>query len=272
MQNEQFPLSPAELVRRMIDIAHGAADLVKNASFSVEVKDGFSNIVTTSDLLAQRFLCEKLGKLIPSAGFLCEEENLCDTREYTFVIDPIDGTTNYARGISDSAICVALLHGSEVMIGVVVRICDKDTFSAVKGEGAWRNGQPIHVADRPFASGLLCTAMSLYDKSRARACSDIIYDAYLQCNDIRRLGSCALELCYLAAGLCDLYFEIRVFPWDFAASSLILSEAGGVLTGADGKAPPLDRETTLIGAATRDNHQRLCEIVARHLNTSSCEE
>ena len=119
------------------------------------------------------------------------------------------------------------------------------------------NGSKLSVSDRVFENGLLCTAMSLYNKQYAKVCSDIIYEAYMQCNDVRRFGACALELCYMAAGTCDLYFEYRVLPWDYSAAYLILQEAGGVLVGRGGETLGCDVPTMLIGANTQKNLEKL---------------
>ncbi len=107
--------------------------------------------------------------------------------------------------------------------------------------------------------------MSLYRKEYAEICRDIIFDVYNKCNDFRRFGSCALELCYLAAGKCDLYFEIRVFPWDYAASYLILKEAGGVLKGLNGENLSYDKPTVLVGANNLENYEKLNDIIKKYL-------
>ena len=114
--------------------------------------------------------------------------------------------------------------------------------------------------------------MSLYKKEHAKVCSDIIYEAYMECNDVRRFGSCALELCYIAAGRCDLYFEIRVFPWDFAAGLLILNEAGGIAGGLNGEPPSLTSPTVLIGANNLENFEKLAGIVNKHLHFTPYED
>ena len=254
------------MVEKVIEIVKEAAILVKDAQFDVNAKSGNVNIVTTSDLLVQRYLHEKLGMLFPEAGFYCEEEDLQETeQEYLWVIDPIDGTMNYARGIPESAISVALLHNNEPILGVVWNIFTGDVYSAVAGEGARKNGTPISVSQRAFKDALFCTAMSTYRKEMAGVCNDIIMDAYMQCNDVRRFGAAALELCYLAEGRCELYFEIRIFPWDYAAAGFILKEAGGVMSGFYGKHIPYDRPSTIIGANTQENHAKLCEIVWKYL-------
>ena len=221
----------------------------------------------------QRYLKEKLSLLLPGSRFYCEEGDLKETDgEFVWVIDPIDGTMNYTRGIDECAVSVALLQNGKAVLGVVSTIFRGDTFTAVLGGGATLNGKPISVSKNPFEKGILCTAMSLYNKSLAADCDKIIYEAYMQCNDVRRFGSCAVELCYLAAGKCDLFFEMRVFPWDYAAGYLILKEAGGVLYGFDCAELTFDRPIPLIGANSLENYQRLNEIVLKHIQKIPYEE
>ena len=266
-------LDLAALEVKLIAAVRAAAELARGANFEIATKDAPANIVTTMDVAVQELLCSELKKLLPCAGFLCEEANLQDTKkELCWVIDPIDGTTNYARGIADSAVSVALVRGEDCLVGVVYDIFGGRVFSACKGGGARLDGKPIRVSERRFENALFCTAMSLYRKDLAAACRDIIYDVYMEANDIRRFGSCALELCYLAAGHCELYFEMRVYPWDYAAAYLILSEAGGVLTGFDGTSPSFYKTTPLIGANNRENYTRLAGIVKKHLKEIPYEE
>lgn len=261
------------LEEKVIEEVKKAGELIKNADFKVSSKGDCANIVTDSDLKVQRYLYEKLKELVQDSGFYGEEDEFKDIeREYVWIIDPIDGTTNYSRGIPECAISVALVKNGRVVLGVVYDIFKNEVFSAVAGDGAYHNGNRINVSQRSFENGLFCTAMSLYKKEYALVCNDIIYEAYMQCNDVRRFGSCALELCYLAAGRCELYFEIRVFPWDYAAAYLILTEAGGVLRGFGGKAPDLTKPTALIGANNLENYEKLNKIVLKHLEKLPYEE
>ena len=151
------------------------------------------------------------------------------------------------------------------MLGVVYNPSDGDLFRAVKGKGAYLGNRRIHTSNRVFADGILCTAMSLYRKEFAPVCNRIIMDAYGQCNDFRRFGACAIELCYLALGRIDLFFEIRVQPWDCAAGSLILTEAGGAITGLHGAPLRWDGPMLLVGANNTENLSRLNGIVSKHL-------
>lgn len=247
---------------------------MRNDCFTVKQKDSFANVVTSHDVEIQAFLCKELACLLPGCGFLCEENDLIQTqgKEYVFVIDPIDGTANYAHGVKESAISVALLQNGKPLVGVVYNPFHDEMFYAEAGKGSYLNGKPIHASQRVFADGLFCTAMSLYQKAYAPLCAEIIMGAYLRCSDIRRFGSCALELCYLAAGRCDLYFEIRVFPWDYAAAFLILSEAGGILKGFRGESLAFDKPTPLIGANTAENYEELQNIVCKKMKEVPYEE
>jgi myo-inositol-1(or 4)-monophosphatase len=251
---------------RLIEITDEVACAIRNAPYETIEKGDVKNIVTTNDIKSQHMLVERLSDLIPGSKFFCEEEGLQATEgEYIWVIDPIDGTTNYSRGIKDSAISVALLYQGEVVLGVVRSIFTSECFSAVKGDGAYLDGRPIKVSDRDFASGILCTAMSLYKKEHAKVRSDIIFETYMQSNDVRRFGSCAMELCYLAEGICDLFFEFRVFPWDYAGALVILKEAGGFISGHGGEELRFDKASMVIAANSRGNFEELEEIVRRNI-------
>ena len=124
---------------RVTGIARDAAALIRDTAFSVEQKGTASDIVTSSDIASQKYLMECLSPLIEGAGFFCEE-NVCDiSHEYIWIIDPIDGTTNYARGIASCAISVALSHGGEIILGVVCEIASGDAYAATLGGGATFN-------------------------------------------------------------------------------------------------------------------------------------
>lgn len=246
------------LVRQAAEITHNA--------FQITEKDSPVNIVTSADIAVQAFLQEKLCALLPDSALFGEEGCAGNTNaEYRWIVDPIDGTANFSRGIGEYAISVGLKHRGDILIGVVYNPVQDKLYSAQRGSGAYCNGVPIHVSDTTFEKGLLCTALSLYRKEYAKKCMDVIMDAYSQCNDVRRFGSCALELCYLAEGKCDLYFEFRVFPWDYAGAHLILKEAGGSIGGLTGEPLTFDRATPVIAANTPDNFSTLLSIAQKHI-------
>lgn len=132
------------MIELIIAIVKEASSLVKDAKFDINAKSGNVNIVTSSDLLVQRYLHEKLSELFPESGFYCEEEDLQEIgKEFVWVIDPIDGTMNYARAIPESAISVALLQNNVPILGVVQNIFTGDVYTAVAGQGAKKNGMQI---------------------------------------------------------------------------------------------------------------------------------
>lgn len=244
------------------------AALLMQGAFTTTEKNTAVDIVTSADIAIQNFLQARLCALLPGSDFFGEEAPAGTSfGRYLWVVDPIDGTANFSRGIGEYCISVALLENNTPVIGIVYKPQGDILYSAVAGEGAARNGMPIHVSDTPFSGGIFCTAMSLYRKEYAADCIKVIAEAYGQCNDVRRFGSCALELCYLAEGICDLYFEFRVFPWDFAAAALILQEAGGVIRGQNEQPLPYDRTTPVIAANTADNFAKLNSIIQKHIPT-----
>lgn len=254
-------------IQQIIEIVREAGTLMdRTGGFEVHDKGARENIVTSSDVAVQHFLTRKLSALLPGSGFLCEEEDFADTaHEAVWIIDPIDGTANYARGNENCCISVALARGGELAMGVVYSPWRGELYSAEKGRGAFCNGKPIHVSDRPFEKGLLFTAMSLYKKDLAKACSDVIYDLYMECNDVRRTGSAAVELCLMAAGFAELYFEMRLMPWDFAAAGLILEEAGGSVCGFDGGRPSPYKPSMFIAANSPESCMKIHQTVRKHL-------
>lgn len=258
---------------QIIDVVRNAAGFMVPAGFKVEEKDGLANIVTSSDLAVQNFLVEKLSALIPGCGFICEEEGLQQyDREYTWVIDPIDGTANYARGIDSCCISVALKKDDDVVMGVVYSPWRGEMYSAEKGCGAFLNGEPIHTSDRSLANSIMCCALAVYTKQFSQACSDVVMELYPQINDVRRFGSAAMELCFTAAGKSELYFEIRLQPWDYSAGILILEEAGGKASNLDGVHPRFTGPDLVCGANNAANHAFLLEVIRKHIPVRPYEE
>lgn len=256
-----------EFLDKTTAIIREAADSMAVDTFEITQKEGFANIVTSSDVAVQEFLCSRLSSILPGCGFLCEEEDMNDVaHEYTWIIDPIDGTANYSRGIDQCAICVGLRKDDEIVMGIVFVPRTNEMFTALKGQGAWLNDRSIHVSNRSFENAVLCTALPVYHKEYADVCSRIINKAFKQCNDIRRFGACAPELCYLAMGRCEVYFEYLLSPWDFAAASLILTEAGGCLANLDGLYPDCISPSGLVAANSSANLNKMLGIIQAEIS------
>ena len=236
---------------------------IMTGAFTVMQKGNASNLVTTADTAVQARLKALLKAILPSAGFLgeeSEEKEALGTRYW--VVDPIDGTSNFVRGMRLSAISVALVEDGEEVLGVVYNPFTEDMFSAVKGQGAYWNGTRLHVSDRDFQHALFFTAFSVYEKRFAPQCMEVMRRIYPQCDDFRRIGTASLELCYLAAGRAELYFEIRLFPWDWSAAAVVVREAGGVVGTVPDERLRHDSPVILLAANSEENFRILQETVA----------
>lgn len=253
-------------ILKVVRLVREAGKLMMDRNMEVRQKGNGSNYVTSRDIAVEQYLTKELKTLLPGSLVIGEEsEDNPSEGELLWVIDPIDGTSNFIRDIGVSAISVGLVQSGEPCLGVVYQPYRDELYYAKKGEGAYRNGEPIHVSDRDFAHSHLCSAMSLYDKRYAPPCFRIIERVYQESDDLRRLGSAAAELVYLACGRVELYFEIRLCPWDVAGAIPIIQEAGGYVEMLYQDSFPLDRPFPVIAANTAENLRRLREIVTEEL-------
>lgn len=219
------------LLEAVCTVARGAGELIAaEQSPQVTVKPGHANYVTDMDIASQRYCIERLAPLLPGAGFYAEEqeENRLPAG-YCWIIDPIDGTTNYMVGYRHSCVSIGLVQDGEGVLGAVYNPFMGELFCAAHGLGARCNGRPIQVAERPLEQGLVIFGTSPYYRERADETFDVIRRIFLRCGDLRRSGSAALDLCYLAAGRCDGFYEAVLSPWDYAAAAVIVREAGGCI-------------------------------------------
>ena len=220
-----------------------AAELIMHAhGILAEMKSGKRDVVTEYDRRVQELLMSRLREALPEAHFFCEELNERDRLDagQLFIIDPIDGTMNFVRGFHHSCISVAYAERGVVRVGAVYNPYADEMFTAVRGQGAWLNGRPIHVSDAGLSENLVCCGSSPYAPEladRTFAIARAMYDASL---DVRREASAALDLCSVAAGRAGLYFELQLSLWDYAAGALIVEEAGGQCCTIDGGCFPTD--------------------------------
>ncbi len=227
--------------------------ILSDAGFTVENKGTKENYVTSTDRRIEAFLREGLASLLPEAGFLGEEEDgFIGNRNIFWVVDPIDGTANYARGIPASTVSIGLVKDGKPVLGVIRNPYTRETYCAAEGEGAFLNGVPIKVSKRTKEHAMAATAWSCYNKSLAHVCFQISEKLYAVCEDIRRIGSAAYALCLLAKGAEDVMFEIRLSPWDYMAGIVILKEAGGFCSSLDGPVK-LTEQCTFLAANTEEN-------------------
>ncbi|MBE5865229.1 MAG: inositol monophosphatase [Lachnospiraceae bacterium] len=253
-------------ILKVTELVREAGKLLLDRPKEVMQKGNNSNFVTSCDIAVEQLLSAKLRDLLPGSLIIGEEsEDNPSNGELLWVIDPIDGTSNFIRDMGLSVISVGLVKDGEPYLGVVYQPYRDEMFYAKTGEGAYLNGERIHVSDRDFAHSHLCSAMSLYDKRYAPPCFRIIDRVYQESDDLRRLGTAAMELAYMACGRVELYFEIRIFPWDAAGAIPIIREAGGIVEILYKDKFPLDEPFAILGANTPENFARLKEIVTEEL-------
>lgn len=254
-------------------LAQEAAEIVKQAGALVRglehpkvyTKEGHANFVTEADLASQKFLIEKLGTLFPQARFFAEEQEENHLHPgYNWIIDPIDGTTNFLRGYRPCAISVGLVQDGVGVLGLVYDVWGDELFSAQEGQGAFCNGQPIHAAETPLDSALIVFGTALYNRKWARATFAAAEEVFLHCGDLRRSGSAAIDLCSVAAGRSDGFFELYLSPWDFCGASVILREAGALTCTTGGAALSYDRGMPVV-AGSPGVFARLKGMVEKHL-------
>lgn len=253
------------MLEQIIDIVRRAGDIVLSAHDIQNVtreKHGPADLVTQYDEAVQVFLRQELLKLLPEAEFFGEEgERPALTHPWVFVVDPIDGTTNFTRRMNCSSVSVALVHNGQTEYGVVYNPFVGELFAAQRGCGATLNGAPIRASSRDAAHAIVACGSTIYDRSYTDRHFAILRHLYDRCLDYRRFASAALDCCMVACGRAEIFFECRLSPWDYAAGSLIAQEAGGVAVRLDGSfLDPLRPGSVFItNAACREMRQGLPE-------------
>ena len=226
------------MLNKIIETVKEAGTIVlsaHNQENAVTAKEGKKNFVTKYDIAVQDFLFTELGKAFPEAEFVGEEgANNFESTALRFIIDPIDGTTNFMQDFRCSCISVALCKENDVIAGVIYNPYTNEIFSAEKGKGAYLNGEKISVSDRPLSDGLALFGTSPYHPENTDATFALLRKVFDFCRDIRRSGSAAYDICTIACGRCEVFFEKELQPWDIAAGTLILREAGGVAMNYEG--------------------------------------
>ena len=241
-----------------------AAELMMHAhGILAEMKSGHRDVVTEYDRRVQALLMERLALAVPGVKFFCEENERQDDffAEQLFIIDPIDGTMNFVRGLNHSSISVAYASRGELLAGAVYNPYVDEMFTAVKGGGAYLNGRPIHVYDGPLSESLVCFGSAPYSPELTGRTFRLVEKAHRASLDIRRQGSAALDLCSAAAGRAGAYFELLVSPWDYAAGMLIVQEAGGVCRTVDGAPLVPGPGKTSILAGGKQAAEELCKAL-----------
>lgn len=240
--------------------------IISKSTEDIKFKEkGMYNYVTEIDICVQEFLYKKLKNLIKDSNIIGEEssDNYYNLDKPTFIIDPVDGTTNLMYGYRHSAISVALVINKELTLGFVYNPYTKEMFGAEKGIGAFLNGELIKTSQNNYLKdSLISFGTSPYDKEKGVTTLKIVEEIYKRSKDIRRSGSAALDICYVASGRCDGFFELSLEPWDFSAGALILIEAGGTISDFKGNEINIIKRGEIL-ASNSSIHKEFLSIIEK---------
>ena len=245
-----------------------AADFIRSqvgkvASSDIEAKER-NSLVSYVDKNAEKLLVDKLKPILPDPGFITEEDTVDNTRnEFTWVIDPLDGTTNFLQQIPIFSVSVGLAHRGEFVLGCIIDIMQDDHYYAWEGGGAWLNGQKIGVSSiSTMTDAIVATGFPYHDPDKLNKLSEMFQDVLLATRGIRRLGSAALDLAYVASGKFDAFYETTLNAWDIAAGVILVREAGGTVTDFIQSGDFVSRKELI--ASNGKLHAGIAEVIGRH--------
>ncbi len=250
---------------RAVALAREAGELQRAKLWQpikIELK-GAIDLVTEVDKAAEALLVGGLQQSFPEHDFLAEENDYgCRGASHKWIIDPLDGTTNFAHGFPWFAVSIGLEIEGEICLGVIYHPMMNELFTAVKGEGAALNGTRLQVSKRaPLQSSLLATGFPYDCATDMENNFAHFFNFQLNCRGIRRAGAAALDLAYVAAGRIDGFWECKLKPWDVAAGVLLVKEAGGRVSGIDGA--PYSVYNHRIVASNGLIHEEMLAILKR---------
>ena len=229
------------ICKQVVDLSKKTGYYIKQQIQIIEGKQvetkGIHDFVTYVDKKSEKLLVEGLSKILPEAGFIAEENTSQKKGEkYNWVIDPLDGTTNFIHGLSPFAISIALMSNKEVILGVIYEISLDECFYAWEGSKSYLNGNEINVTDtNSINDSLIATGFPYYDYKRIKPFLISLEYFMKNTHGVRRLGSAATDLAYVACGRFDAFYEYSLNPWDVAAGVIIVQQAGGKISDFSGK-------------------------------------
>lgn len=252
------------LLALAVSLARQAEEIISCASERtvIATKSSTTDAVTATDVAVESFIRDELGKLRPADGVLGEEHGLqAGTSGVTWVVDPIDGTVNFLYGLGEYAVSIAAVTGPpnpaqwQVQAGAVLSLPSQRMWTAARGQGAWRDGVQLSVPPpKPLAESLVGTGFG-YQVARRTLQGKVLAGVLPACRDIRRLGVASVDMCLVAEGGLDLFYERGLNHWDMAAASIIAQEAGAKVVGLHNE--PAGNTMTVVG-----HGQALSELVA----------
>ncbi|MEF9475942.1 MAG: inositol monophosphatase [Candidatus Mariimomonas ferrooxydans] len=250
-----------------VKAARLAGELILNSLGKISKRDisikQTSDFVTQVDRDSEQIIIKTIKNSFPDHSFLAEESGKkSDSEHYLWIIDPLDGTTNYIHGYPMFSVSIALEYKGEIILGVVFDPLRNELYTAEKNRGTFLNDKPVKVSSvSSLKNSLVTTGFPFRKKNMIDMYLKLFRNIFYKVSDIRRAGSAALDLAYLASGRCDGFFELGLSPWDIAAGSLLIKEAGGVVTDFGG-----DEDYLLTGnvvAGSPALHKEILEEVKK---------
>ncbi len=265
-----------ELLQTALAAARAGSEVVKRYFRTADLdvrRKGQNDFVTQADKESEAAVLAEIRRAFPDHRILAEEGGGAGTGhgEYQWLIDPLDGTTNFMQGLPVFCVSVACRRGDELLAGVIQDPEGDNLFSAMAGGGARWNDRPMRVSSRDGLEGsFLATGYPFRALSTLDVYLDIFRDVFRQSKAIRRCGSAALDLAYTAAGVYDGFFEFRLSPWDIGAGILLVQEAGGRVSDLDGGGRSFESGNVLAGGTAV--HQGLLEVAKRHASEAMIDQ
>jgi myo-inositol-1(or 4)-monophosphatase len=262
----------SNLTHNVIKITKEVGQFIRNEALTFDIQrieyKGTNDMVSYVDKSAEKKLVSALSELVPEAGFITEERTIDKTGElYNWVIDPLDGTTNFIHGIPVYSVSVALEYKKEVVLGVVYEINRDECFSAWQNGGAYLNGKVIRVSKAlQLKDTLLATGFPYHDFKRQSPYMNAFGELMQKCHGLRRIGSAAVDLAYVACGRFDGFFEYNLNYYDIAAGIVLVREAGGEIFDFSGGTEFINKQE-LISTNTNISKE-LVSLIKKHFQTN----
>lgn len=253
--------------------AESAADFIRAELYKVKkeqiITKELNSLVSYVDKTAEDIIVKQLSEIIPEAGFITEEDTVDQTdREYVWIIDPLDGTSNFLHKIPHFAVSIALRHGDDTVLGVVYDVMRSECFSAIRGRGAYMNEHKITVSPvTSLSNAMMATGFPYASSYDFKPLVDTLQYWFQHARGIRRFGAAALDLCFVAAGRIDAYYESKLHIWDIAAGVIIVQEAGGIVSDYFGG--DTYKEGTQIVATNANLHDKVISVLSENFTKES---
>ncbi len=252
------------MIDKVVQIAKEAGGIIRDGfgkNFSVEYKTNLSNLVTEIDKKSEKAIINFIRKEFPTHSVLAEESGSHEKdSEYLWVIDPLDGTTNFAHGLPIFSVSIGVQKNNEIICGVVYDVMRDAMYSAEIGGGAYCNGQRLQVSTNDdLEKSVLVTGFPYDIKNNPDHAIERFVSFLKNSRAVRRLGSAAIDICYVAEGVFDGFWEVHLNPWDMAAGKLLVEEAGGVVTNFSGE--KIDIYSKQILASNGKVHSEMLRVL-----------